>query len=246
VRIAIATRALPEALSLAEAAVRVREAGADRLVLDLPGPVAPGAREDLREVGVRTAAVALREGGVGRGADAALEAGIARAIRAAHRLRAEAVVLGGAGGFDASRAARERAVDDAARRLHGRLRDGVPFVIRHGIASTDLLGLDETEWLLDALPGLGFLFDPFGANRRAAEGEGPPAETWAERFAKRTVLVAVRGEGEQDGGHPADSDVDWRQIAGLLSGDVTWVLETGPRAGDVSDAASYLLDRVGR
>lgn len=174
--------------------------------------VVEGARAlDVRTVFLRSPIVrpralryALRANGVGVcGVGCEGLSALEPAAQAAASLRAGAVVV------DAGPAAEEpeAAVDGLARGLHGPVRGGVPVAVRNG----PLLGREALGWLFEALPRVGFWFDP-------ARVEGA-LEPWANAYARRATGVLL-------GRHP---DAFGRDLAEAWPLRVPWVL-------DVADA----------
>lgn len=172
---------------------------------------------------------------------AALEA----AAQAASALKAECVVFeGGSPEPGGSEAATER----VARAVHGLLGRGVPLAFRNGGGEHDLLGFQETEWLLSALPGLRLYFDPAHAERAARQTDGPSLTAWMDAFAGRCAGVFVHGLGSSGAGgaHPADDGPPWSTLVSSLPTRVPWVLDPGADMGaaDVEDALRFLRSVV--
>ena len=140
--------------------------------------------------------------------------------------------------------AREAAAERAVRALYGPLSRGVPLAVRNGDGVHDLLGLEETGWLLDEFPRLGFWFDPTRAFRAFRAGSGPATAVWTERLARRVGGVFAHGLGSslEGGSHPEDVAPPWGTLAEVLPRGVPWVLDVSPSlaAGDVAEAVRYL------
>jgi hypothetical protein len=135
---------------------------------------------------------------------------------------------------------RVAAADRAARVLHAAARRGVPIAIRNGAGVGDLLGFEETGWVLGEVARLALWFDPARARRLERLGAGPPAAEWADRYARRVGGVYLHGlAGNLDPhAHPEEGGIDWRTLRGSLPGTVPWVLDLSPSHGerDLSDA----------
>ena len=236
----------PEALIAGLKAV-----GQPALVLHEPPPQAARWREPLRAAGVRIEAVRLAgvEGLAGAGAEVvgALKPG--RVLVPGGALAPVPGSLLGGPPSDEERVAhrkrvREAQVEVLARALHGPLGAGWPLAALHGTAGGDLLLLEETGWLLDALPRLGLWLDPVWllALERSATSPGPTA--WADRFAGRVVGVFVHGLGSDGRGHahPEDDGPAWGRLAASLPRWVPWALDLSGRltAADVREALRYV------
>jgi hypothetical protein len=166
----------------------------------------------------------------------ALRRGSRGGAEEAGALRAEAQRLREAGAA--------RAVEAAARALHGPLKAGVPLAVRNGDGLAAVLQHVETGWLLDALPGLALWFDPARAERAARLGNGPAVTAWLDAYGPRVGGVAAHGLGSGLGGraHPADAGPDWGSLAASLPRRLTWVLDLSGSlaAADVRDAVRFL------
>lgn len=247
-RLALASSFFGEPTSFTLATEQVRAWGLDGLVLDVPGPVPAGSRDDAHGV---TFPAIFDRGRVrlGQGAGERWPEAVETTFLVGGRLRAERVVAEGASDVPEDRSRREEAVEDAARSLHAPLRRGVPLAVRHGAKAEDLLLAEEVEWLLDAQPRLGLVLDPARALALHRAEAGPAPAVWAERFGGRTVLVACHGLGAtQTGGrHPAEDGLDWRLVQEMVPGRTPWVLDLAfdLEDGDLVDAIRYLADALG-
>jgi len=227
-----ATRLLEVARSLDQRAFHAARppAGAVRLRTELKA-------QGVRILGVSTAAP---EGLSDPHVERALQA-LERAVLAASALRAETVVFEGG---SPEPGGREEATERLARAVHGALRRGVPLAVRNGRGREDLLGFEETEWLLSELPGLGLHFDPARAERAARRDEGPALTAWMDAYAGRCSGVFVHGLGRsgEGGAHPADDGPPWRTLVSSLPRRVPWILEPAETLSpaEVKDALHYL------
>jgi hypothetical protein len=154
-----------------------------------------------------------------------------------------------AGATDLERAAHrrrvgERQVEALVRALHGPLGAGWPLAVLHGTDGGDLLLLEETGWLLDALPRLGLWLDPAWLLSLERRGAGPGPAAWADRFAGRVVGVSVHGLGSDGRGHahPEDDGPPWGRLASSLPRRAPWTLDLSGRltVDDVRDALRYV------
>jgi len=264
--LALASGWFAEGTTLARAARRTRDLGLETLALAVPGPVAPGRREDVRALGVAVCGVLL--GGAGA-ADDDFDRARPAAVQAASALRAPCLVVEG-GGFDRRtardlakreasdapaalalhREVREEAASRAARALWRAQAEGVPLALRNGGAAADLvLDPEVAEWLLDDLPALGLFLDPARALRARRLGLGPEPEVWADRFAARTRGVFVHGLGSDlaGGSHPEDVAPDWGTLSDALPRGAPWVIDVthALSAADVEDVVRYLRSETG-
>ena len=172
---------------------------------------------------------------------------LARAARAAAALRERLVVLDAGDLAAGSRETPAVAVETLARALHGQTAtwSGLSIAVRAAARGDRLLGLAETEWLLDALKGkpVGLWLDPARATTLLRAKRPGTALDWAERLGARTMGVAVHGLGASGKGHalPEDDGADWGTLRGLLSARVPRVLDVGAavEASDVSDARRH-------
>ncbi len=276
-RLALSTGWFPARVTLEGAARGARDLGLDRLALVVPGLDAPDGRAVLRAVGVVASHVLLGDGGGASNEDLSrFSAALARATAVASRLRAGVLVVEGGGlgsRADADpdrvagdlgrqdegeaaptaaarrRAHREAAAERAVRALHAGLATGAPLAVRPGSTASDLLHVEETEWLLDALPRLGLAFDPTRALGLERLGLGPPPEAWADRFASRagTCFAHGLGAGLAGRGHPDDDGPDWSSLGEMVPRAATWVLDLAPTlsTADVTDAIRAVRAHVG-
>ena len=199
-------------------------------------------RTELKSQGVRILSVAsdapagLSDPDVQR----ALEA-LQVAMAAASALKSERVVFEG-GPHEPGE--REAATERTARAIHGPLGRGVPLAFRNGGGRQDLLGFEETGWLLSELPSLGLYFDPARAERAARNEEGPSLTAWMDAYAGRCAGIFVHGLGASGSGgaHPADDGPPWSTLVSSLPRNVPWVLDPGEALGraGVEDALRYL------
>ena len=244
--LALSSRRVGRAARRVAAAAEVARAlGFASVHAAVPPSDAEGGRAALDAFGVSLAGVSTEPvGDLG-----ALESALARAVEAARTLREPRVVVDLGTYAAARRESREAAVDALARGLHeayGRF-GGVSLAVRPGPEAGGLLGLVETEWLLDALAGkvLGVWLDPWRASRAeaavaaAVRGTAPakaPASAldWADRLGRRASGVVLQGPGVRDGGRglPEEGALDWSTLRGLLPARAVRVLDVGPEAGD--------------
>ncbi|MCC7139033.1 MAG: hypothetical protein IT460_11480 [Planctomycetes bacterium] len=196
---------------------------------------------------------------------AALRAALDRAAAGAATLRQALVVVDAGparprGDGPDGKHARERAVERWSRALHASLSawPGLAVAWRGSADADGLFRADETAWLLDdhADRPVGLWLDPVRAARRAPTGAaGPergPADgdvlAWADRFARRTMGLAVHGVGA-GGGHapPEDGGTDWGTLLGLVPARAARVLDVGPAvpAGAVADVRRWFEETLG-
>jgi len=229
----------------------LKAVGLPTLVLHEPPPQAVRWREPLRAEGVRVLAVRLAdvEGLVGTGAEVVGALKPARVLVPAGALAPMPPSLLGGAPSDEERLAhrqrvRERQVEVLARTLHGPLAAGWPLAALHGTAAGELLLLEETGWLLDALPRLGLWLDPARLLALERSGGSPGPAAWADRFAGRVVGVSVHGLGSDGQGHahPEDDGPAWGRLAASLPRWVPWALDLSGRltAADVREALRYM------
>ena len=163
------------------------------------------------------------------------------AVVAASALKADTVVFEGG---PPEPGGPEEATERLVRAIHGPLRRGVPLAFRNGAGRADLLGFQETEWLLSELPGLDLHFDPARAERAARREEGPSLTAWMDAYAGRCSGVFVHGLGAsgEGGAHPADDGPPWRTLASSLPRRVPWILDpsTALSPAEVKDALHFL------
>jgi hypothetical protein len=225
--------------SMARAAEAARGMGFTQVFASKPPRDAATGKASLDALGLSLAAVATDPvadlGG--------LRVSIDRAAQAAAALKRPLVVvdLGGVtAGFGETR---EVAVDRWARSLFDAMRawSGLAIAVRPGADGGRLFLFPETEWLLDDLVGLpiGLWLDPSRALALQRSAGGPAPVAWADRFAARTLGVAIYGLGT-GGGHarPEDDGPAWGTLRDLLPARAARVLDVGPAVpvADVIDA----------
>lgn len=244
----------------------------------LSAPVARPARwrSAWKAAGVQACGVAPRgDAGASDEDGARFATALAEAAACAAALRAPALVVEGGGlgsrledrlreaeddlraGAEAATAAwraeraeaREEATERALRALYADLRAGVPLSVRPGAGPADLLGFEETGWLLGELRGLGLWLDPARATRAQRLGWGPALDAWLDAYARRCTGVFVQGLGRDlDAGlHPAEGGLDWGHLARALPRRVPWVIDLAPsRSADaLADAVALLRAALG-
>jgi hypothetical protein len=167
---------------------------------------------------------------------AAVAGAAARASEAAAALRTRVAVLdGGDLAVPAGRSV-EAEVEALARAMHGALAaaPGATIALRPAGPAGRLCGFRECGWLLDALASkaFGLWLDPV----RAAAGP-VAALDWADRYASRTVGIALH----------AAHGADWGTLRGLVPSRALRVLYADPTASDeeVVDARRRFEEALG-
>ncbi len=142
----------------------------------------------------------------------------------------------------------ERAVERWSRVLHAAVSawSGLSIAVRVSGRKDGLFGFEQTAWLLDDLSSrpVGLFLDPVRILHRERAGAGPTVLAWADRFASRTMGVAVHGCGPDGKGHarPEDDGPDWGTLLHLVPSKALRVLDVGPdlAAEEVTDARRHL------
>jgi hypothetical protein len=247
--VAFATGRLPGMFGVADVLATARSLDVRAVFFSAPVERAASWLAELKASGIQVCGVAPQ--GTAGAADetpSRFEAELGAAATCASHLKAGAVVVEGGevgGVSEADReAVREPAAERAVRALHAGLRGGVPLAIRPGGRPRDLLGFEETGWLLSELPALGLWLDPARAVRAHRRGCGSALEAWVDAYAGRCGGLFVQGlDADLRGGvHPAEGGIDWAPLAEVLPRGVPWVLDLARETTDdvLADAVSMM------
>ena len=146
----------------------------------------------------------------------------------------------------------EAAVVRLSRTLHGLFSrwPGLSLALRAAHAPGRLLGFREMDWLLSDNPGkpVGLWMDPARALALERAQAGPSPLDWADRFASRTLGIAVHGLGAGSGHvRPEEAGLDWGTLRGLLPLHAPRVLDVGPSltSADVVDVRRQFEEMLG-
>jgi hypothetical protein len=230
--------------TLSPAAEAARSMGFTQTFASRPPRDAARAKGLLASLGVTVGGVAADP----TDAPPAFAGAIDRAAEVAAVLRRPFVVADLGDAVAAAHETVERAVERWSRVLHAAVSawSGLSIAIRPTGRKDGLFGLEQTAWLLDDLSSrpVGLFLDPVRAMDRELAGAGPTVLAWADRFAARTLGIAVHGRGPDGKGHarPEDDGPDWGTLFDLVPSQALRVLDVGPdvAAEEVIDARRHL------
>lgn len=184
----------------------------------------------------RTTGQALRTAGVsvvGLAVPFAQLSTLGTQTEAAAALRAQALVVDGGPVKDRA-TEREARTEALARLLYPAHAAGVPLALCNGSSSSALLGLQETSWILEELPGVGLVLDAARAEQAGRDGWDAGLDAWLEAWAGRTVAVVATGLGSDGRGrrHPEDGPLDWSTLSARVSRTAPWIFDPAEDLGE--------------